>query len=172
MLSPFLVSHSPPQCFYEGVPPPTHSCQPTLAFTYTGYPAFTRPRASPPIDVWQSYLLYMRLEPWVAPCALFGWFFSPWELWRVWLIDIVVFPMELQTPSAPSVLWLSVSIHLCICQALPEPLRRQLYQAPLSKHFLASTIVSEFVDCIWDESSGGKASGWVFLHFLLCSLFP
>jgi hypothetical protein len=25
----------------------------------------------------------MRLEPWVPPCELFGWWFSPWELWGV-----------------------------------------------------------------------------------------
>jgi hypothetical protein len=37
-----------------------------------------------------------------------------------------------------------VNIHFCICQALAEPLRRQLYQAPVSKHLLASTIVSGF----------------------------
>ena len=55
--------------------------------------------------------------------------------------------MGLQTPSAPwvlslapslvtlcSVQWMTVNIHFCICQALSEPLRRQLYQAPVSKH--------------------------------------
>jgi hypothetical protein len=80
--------------------------------------------------------------------------FSPWELWGVWLVDMLVLPMALQTPSAPSVLsltsplgtlcsvqWLAASICLCICQALTEPLRRQLYQAPDSKH-LSPTIVS------------------------------
>ena len=40
--------------------------------------------------------------------------------------------------------WLSASISLCVCQALTEPLRRQLYQPPVSKHFLTSTIVSGF----------------------------
>jgi hypothetical protein len=53
-----------------------------------------------------------------------------------WLIDIVVLPMRWQTPplgSPWSIQWLSVSICLCICQALAEPLRRQLYQAPVSK---------------------------------------
>jgi hypothetical protein len=52
--------------------------------------------------------------------------------------------MGLQTPSeswelyiAPSlgtlcsVQWMTVTIHFCICQALVEPLRRQLYQQPL-----------------------------------------
>ena len=40
----------------------------------------------------------MRLEPRVAPCVLFGWWFSPWVLSRVWLVDIFVLPMGLQTP--------------------------------------------------------------------------
>jgi hypothetical protein len=75
----------------------------------------------------------------------------------VWLVDIVVLPVGLQTPSAPSVLsltpplgspcsvqWLTVSICIWIGQALAESLRRQLYQAPVSKHFLASAIVSGF----------------------------
>jgi hypothetical protein len=47
-----------------------------------------------------------------------------------------------------SVQWLAVSICLCFCKALAEPLRRQLYQAPVSKHFLASTIMYGFGDCI------------------------
>jgi hypothetical protein len=64
-----------------------------------------------------------------------------------------------------SVQWLAASICLCICQALVEPLRRQLYQTPVSKHFPASTIVSRFGDSIWDRSSGGGVSGW--LLFLL-----
>jgi hypothetical protein len=33
-----------------------------------------------------------------------------------------------------------------------EPLRRQLYEAPVSRHLLASTIVSGFGDCTWDGS--------------------
>jgi hypothetical protein len=73
------------------------------------------------------------------------------------LVHIVVPPMGLRTPSAPwvlslalplgtlcSVQWLVASIHLCICQTLLEPLGGQLYQAPVSKHFLASAIVSGF----------------------------
>jgi hypothetical protein len=74
--------------------------------------------------------------------------------------------MEWQIPSPPSVLsltpslgtplgtpcsvpWLAASIYLCIGQALAEPLRRQLYQAPVSMHCLASTIKSGFGDRIW-----------------------
>jgi hypothetical protein len=97
-----------------------------------------------------------------------------------WLVHIVVPPMGLQTPSAPwvpslapslgtlsSVQWKAVSIHFCVCQALSEPLRRQLYQAPVSKLLLASTIVSGFGGCLWNGSSGGADSGWSFLQSLL-----
>jgi hypothetical protein len=47
-----------------------------------------------------NLLLHMWLEPWVPPCVLFGWWFSPWELWRVWLVNVVFLPMGLQTSSA------------------------------------------------------------------------
>jgi hypothetical protein len=59
---------------------------------------------------------------------------------------------------------------LCICKVLEGPLRRQPCQAPFSIHFLTSTIVSRFGNCIWDESPGGTVSGWHFLHFLLYTL--
>jgi hypothetical protein len=65
---------------------------------------------------------------------------------------------------------MAVSLHFCICQTLVEPLRRQLYQDPVSKHLLASTIVSGFGDCIWDGSPGGTVTGWPFLQFLLQTL--
>jgi hypothetical protein len=87
--------------------------------------------------------------------------------------------MGLQTPSAPwvlslapplqtlcSVQWMAVSIHFYICQALAEPLRRQLYKAPISKYLLASPIVSGFGNCIWDQSPGGAVSERSFLQFL------
>ena len=78
--------------------------------------------------------------------------------------------MGLQTPPAPSVLpltpiletscsvqWMAASICLCICQALAKHPRRQLCQAPVSKHFLACTIVSGFGDCICLVNSYPKA---------------
>jgi hypothetical protein len=80
-------------------------------------------KASPPTDTWQCYpLLPMQLEPCVPPCVLFVWWLSPWELWGVWLVDIVVLPIRLQTPSAPSVL--SLREHKC------QP--RLLYPSKLS----------------------------------------
>ena len=110
--------------------------------------------------------------------------FSPWELLEVWLVDIIVLTMRLQTPSAPLVLaltpllgslcsvqWLAASIHICIGQVLAEPLKRQLYQAPVSKYFLASAIVSGFGGCRWDGSLRGAVSGWPFFQSLLHSFF-
>jgi hypothetical protein len=91
--------------------------------------------------------------------------------------------MVLQTPSAPyflslapslgtlcSAQWMAVSIYFCICQALAEPLRRELYQAPVSKHLLASTTVSGFGDCKWDGSPDESVSRWSFLQSLLHTL--
>jgi hypothetical protein len=101
------------------------------------------------------------------------------------VVDIVILPMGLQKSSDPSVLsltpllgnpcsvqWLAVSIHLCICQALAAPFRRQLYQAPVSMHFLVSIIVPAFGDCMWDGSPNGALSGWPFLQSLLHTLSP
>jgi hypothetical protein len=97
----------------------------------------------------------------------------------------IVLPMGLQTPSTLSILsltpllgtpcsvqWLAASICLCICKVLAGPFRRQPYQAPSSMHFWASTIVSEFGDCIWDESPSGRVSGWPFLKSLLYTISP
>jgi hypothetical protein len=87
-------------------------------------------------------------------------------------VHIVVPPMWLQTPSTPwvlslalplgtlcSVQWLTESIYHGIYQELVEPLGRQLYQASISKHLLASTIASVFGDYLWDGSPGGAVSG-------------
>jgi len=60
-----------------------------------------------------------------------------------------------------SVRWLAASIHLCICHALAEPLRRQLYQAPVSMHFLASAILSGFGGCMYMEWIPRWGSLWM-----------
>jgi hypothetical protein len=117
----------------------------------------------------------------MGPCVLFGWWFSPWKLCGVWLVDIIVLSIGLHTRSAPEVLsltppmgtqWLAGSICLCVCQALTEPLRRQLYQAPVSKHFLVPAIVSRFGVCIWDGSPSRAVFEWPFFQSLLYTLSP
>ena len=82
------------------------------------------------------------------------------------MLDIV-FPVGLVPLSAPSVLpltpplesmcsvrWMAASICNCIGQALAEPLGGKLYQAPVSKHILASEIVSGFGVCILNGFPG------------------
>ena len=90
MLFPFLVS--PLKTTYLlPLPlltnPPTPASWPWSSPTL-GHRAFTGPRVSSPIDDWLGHpLLHMRLEPWVPPCVLFGWWFSPWELWfSLWVL--------------------------------------------------------------------------------------
>jgi hypothetical protein len=71
-----------------------------------------------------------------------------------------------------SIQWLAETVHICICQALAEPLRRYLYQASISKHLLASTMESRFGVCIRDGSPGAAVSGWPILKSLLHTLSP
>ena len=96
------------------------------------------------------------------------------------MAHIFVPPMGFQVPSGPWVLsldhslgtlcffhWLTVSLNFCICHALPEPLRRQLYQAPVSWHLLTSDRVSGFGHCNgMDLQVGQSLNG---LSFSLCS---
>ena len=95
--------------------------------------------------------------------------------------------MGLQSPSIPSVLhlvlplgpqcsvqWLAMSICIYIEQVLVETLSKQPYQAPVSKYFLTTTIVSGFGVCIWGESLGVCVWGGVSLDalsFIFCSIF-
>ena len=100
------------------------------------------------------------------------------------MVDIVVLPMRLQTPSLPTVLaltsplgslhlvqCLSVYILICFGPPLVEHLRGQIYMAPISKPFLATAIVSGFGISRWDGSLGGAISGRPFLQFLSHSLY-
>jgi hypothetical protein len=79
----------------------------------------------------------MRLEPWVAPCVLFGGLVPESSKGSGWLI-LLFFPwgckplhvlQSFQSSNGVpcSVQWLTASIYLCICQTLAEPLRWELY---------------------------------------------
>ena len=87
-------------------------------------------------------------------------------------------PLQLLGSLAPSLgtlcstQWLTVSIHFCICQALAEPHRRQLYQAPVSSLLLATAlclglVVEVFLSlCSYMKQSfctASQHSGWVSL---------
>jgi hypothetical protein len=141
-----------------------------------GHQVFTGPRASTPIDTGQT-LIHGPLHVYTLVGGL-----VPGSSGGYWLAHIVP-SIGLQAPSASSVFlapplgtlcsvqWLDEGIHLCNCQALAEPLRRQLYQAPAVKHLLTSTIASGFGDCMWNGSPCGAVSGWSFLQSLLHTLF-
>jgi hypothetical protein len=178
MLSPFLVSplkKSPSPSPTHSAPQTTHSHSQSWHSPILGHRTFTGPRASPPIDDRLGLpLLHIQLEPHVPPCDFFDWWFSSKELWGYGLVHIDVPPMGLQTPSYPWVLslapslgtlcsiqWMIVSINFCVGQALVEPLKRQLYQTPVSKILLASDVVSGFGVCLWDGSPSGTGSGWL-----------
>jgi hypothetical protein len=85
-----------------------HSCLTTLAFPCTGGLSIHRTKDLPSYCCLIRHipLIHMQLESWVPPCVLFGWWFSFWEPWGIQLVDIVVFPIGLQSPSATSALLL------------------------------------------------------------------
>jgi hypothetical protein len=87
--------------------PPTPHSLPWLSLIL-GHGAFTGPRASLPIDAKQGHpLLHMQLEPWVIHDHSLVRDVVPGSSGGVWLVDIVVLPIGLQNPSAPSVLSLT-----------------------------------------------------------------
>ena len=151
MLSPFPISLlessypiPPSPCFYMGAPPPTLSCFPTLAFPYTGALSLHRINSlSSPLMPYKAILCYICgwSHGLLHVYSLVGGLVPGSSGEGVWLVDIVVLLMGLQILSAPSglpltpplgspcsVQWLASSNHPCICQALVEHLRRQLYQ--------------------------------------------
>jgi hypothetical protein len=114
------------------------------------------PRGSPPTDVQQGYSLsHMWPVPWFTPCVFYRWWYSPWKLWGAGasgLLTLFFPPWVCKTPRLHQSLlqllhwrplssfqWLAASVLLCICHALAKPLRRQPYQASVSKHVPAST---------------------------------
>jgi hypothetical protein len=101
-----------------------------------------------------------------------GWLILLFFLWGCKPLQLLQsFPLTPPLRSPCSVQWLATCVHICIGQALVEPPRGQLYQAPVSKRFLASAKVPEFGVCMWDGSPGRAVSGWPFLQSLLHS-FP
>jgi len=154
-----------------------HSCPLTPTSTPWHYPtlekqAFTGPRAFPPIDAWimPSFATYVATHRSLHVYSLVGGLIpgsSGGGGWG-WLVDVVL-PMVLQIPSAPSVFsltpplgspcsvqWLAAAILICISRALAETLRRHPYLAPVSKHFLASAIVTGVPRATsrWQETRG------------------
>ena len=119
----------------------------------------------------------MPLEPWVPPCVLIGWWFSPWEpsccsvSWYCSSYGVAIPFSSFSLSPNSSIEALSLMVDWVpqydIGQALAEPLRRQPYQIPVNKHFLASTVVSGFGVCRWNGSPGRRSLDG--LSFSLCS---
>jgi len=107
-------------------PNPSHLI--ALAFPYTGASSLHNGLSSHWCQIRPSSVAYVAGAMGPAPWVPFGWWFSPWKLRCVWLVDIIVLLTGLQTTSAHSVLslaaplwslcslqYLPVSIHICIC---------------------------------------------------------
>ena len=132
------ISHLLYPCFYEVSPQPsTHPYTPgsLLWHSYTlgasslhrnkGLSSLwwpTKPFSGKYVAVVKSHSIWTL-----------GWHFCPRELCGVWLVYIIVFPMGLQSPSAPSVFsltpplgpqcsvqWLDGSTCFCVCEALAQ----------------------------------------------------
>jgi hypothetical protein len=86
--------------------------------------------------------------------------FFPWSCNPLQLLQ---FPPPNSSIGVPMLsLILALSICICIGQALAQPLREQLYQAPVGKHFLASAKVSSLV----------LQMGWIYRQDGLLMAFP
>jgi hypothetical protein len=105
MISPFLVS--PPQTPYHLPPPASMRVLPHPP-TLPQHPSIPLPWVIEPPQDWgvmldKAILCYISSWSHRCPHVYSLVQFSSWELWRgVWLVDIVVALMGLQTPSAPS----------------------------------------------------------------------
>jgi hypothetical protein len=178
--SPFTIPTSPA---YKGVPLSTHP----LPCSCPGIPlhlGIKNPQAQVLLLLLMSnkaiYLPHMCPEPWVLPCILFGWWFSPLELWGAWPVNTFA-PLHGAANSPKSFcLFLNSSIqdplispvmtleHLSLyLSGSARAYQETVYQTSVSKHLLASTIFSRFGNCIWNGCLGSTDSDG--LSFSLCS---
>jgi hypothetical protein len=175
-----LPFHPPPLCLSDGAPPPTHTLLPH-PFSISLHWGIKCPYdQGPPLPWMPDKAIVCYICIWSHGFLLISFLvrgFVPWiSSESGYLIFFFFLPIGLQCPSTPSVLpltlplrypglirWLAMHICICISHVLAEPLWEHLYQAHVSKHFLASGIVSGFGVCRWDGSLDGVVSGWPFL---------
>jgi hypothetical protein len=79
----------------------------------------------------------------------------------------LVLPLTLPYWYQTSIQWLTANTCICLSQLLPEPLRGQPCQAPVSIHSMATIIVSGFDVHSWDRFQVGLVAGWPFFQSLL-----
>jgi hypothetical protein len=89
---------------------PTPACLTAPTSPYAGASSLHRTKGLPFqwCQIRQSSATYVS-RAMIPLCILFGWWFSLWEVWVVWLVDIVL-PMGLQSPWAPSALPLALPL--------------------------------------------------------------
>ena len=105
MLSPFLVSppetiYPPSPCFYEDVPQPIHPLPPPHPCIPLHWVIELSQDQGSLLLMMSNKAILCYLCSWSHgyPLCTLWWWFSPWELWEVWLVDIVVLPLRLETP--------------------------------------------------------------------------
>jgi hypothetical protein len=94
--SPYFYKYFP---LYPLTHPPTLTCLSGLVFPYPGSLSLYRTKGLPSqwFQIRQSSAVYIAGAMGHSMCI-------PWEMWGIWLIDIVTLLMVLQTLSAPSFL--------------------------------------------------------------------
>jgi hypothetical protein len=102
--------------------------------------------------------------------GLVGWYCSSYEVANPFSSSRPFSNSSIGDPALSSMV--GCKYPLCICQALAELLRRQLYQTPVGMYLLAYTIVTGFGDCIWEESPDGPVFGWPYIRSLLHTFSP
>jgi hypothetical protein len=89
---------------------PTHS-----HLTPLGYP-FSPQDQAPPLPLKPDKGVLCYICSWThRPAHGFGWWLSPWVFWWVQLLVTVILPMELESPSVPSVLSLTLPLGTPSC---------------------------------------------------------
>ena len=142
----YPLSCLPPECFY--------SISPALAFLYTGATSLHMTKGfsshwcltKPPSATYLARAIVPSMCIWTL-CSLVGWYYC--SSYGVASPSISFSPFSNSSIGDPVLIQIVACepLCLCICQVQAELLTRQVYQIPVSTHFLASKIVSRF--CVY-----------------------
>jgi hypothetical protein len=174
------LSHPPFPCFYEGAHPLTHPLmslcsgkeQNLLFSLMLGHPAFTGPRASSPDKAifcytfgWSHRSVHMySLVGGLNPGSSGGG--EGVLLFLMWVAN----PFSYFSPFSNSSIGDPVLNTMVGCEHLPLYLSgsgiASQETAPVSKYFLATSVVCGFGICIWDGSAGGIHQSLVNIQYI------
>jgi hypothetical protein len=167
-IMPFPGSPSPGSSLF----PPPSPCSPThlLLLPGPGIPLHWGIEPSqdqgPLIDVWQGHLLlHMLLEPWVPPCVLFDWWFSPWELWGIGWFILLFF------------LWCPIDYVLCLTKAFQFHVVPFIIIASLNIFISSFSILFAFISSLhhctgWDLQWNSNLESFLTLEIFQDSQSP